>query len=74
MMFKGDPNPDLTLEEWQDCRNYYVRASYDHLLPENVIFACRIRARYAAENVRRSMREIEDLELLWALPEYEWRF
>lgn len=74
MIFPNQPDIDLTLEQWEASRDFYLRASFDHLLPENVIFACRLRARFAAENVRRTLREIEDLELLWALPEYEWRF
>ena len=73
-MFLDQPDIDFTLEEWIDCRNFYLQVSYDPYLPENLVFACRHRARFAAENVRRSMREIEQLELLWASPEYEWRF
>jgi hypothetical protein len=65
LMFLDQPDIDFTLEQWCACRDFYLGASYDPLMPENIVFACRLRARFAAENVRRSVREIEDLELLW---------
>jgi hypothetical protein len=65
MMFLNQPDPDFTLEEWEACRDFYLFASRDPFLPENIRFACKHRARLAAENVRRTTREIMELEYLW---------
>jgi hypothetical protein len=65
-MFLDQPAPDYSLEQWESCRDFYLLASRDKLLPENVLFACRSRARIAAGKVRQALREIEDLELLWS--------
>jgi len=70
-MFLDQPDIDFTLQEWENCRDFYLGVSREPGLPENLVFACRKRARFAAENVRRVTREIENLEFLWALPEIE---
>jgi hypothetical protein len=64
-MFLNQPEPDFTLEEWEACRDFYLFASRDPFLPENIRFACKLRARYAAENVRRVTCEIMELELIY---------
>jgi hypothetical protein len=71
IMFLDQPDIDFTLQEWEDCRNFYLKVSQAPGLPEDLAIACRKRARFAAENVRQISREIENLELLWALPEIE---
>ena len=73
-MFIDNQDTDFTLEQWIACRDFYLFVSRDPRLPENVQWACKYLARFAAENVRRITRDIEGLELLWALPEHEWRF
>ena len=73
-MFLDSPDVDFTLQEWLDCRNFYLQTSRQPGLAEDLVFACRHRARFAAENIRRTVREIENLELQAAMPEYEWRF
>jgi len=73
-MFLDVKDVDFTLEEWEDCRDFYLGVSREPGLPENLQFACRLRARFAAENVRRVTREIENLELQAVLPVKEWRF
>ena len=65
-MFLDKQDIDFTLEDWQRCRNFYLAVSREPGLPENLQFACIHRARFAAENVRRVTREIENLELLWS--------
>ena len=69
-MFLDEPDRDFTLEEWEDCRNFYLRSSQQPGMEENLVFACRERARYAAENVRRSTREIEILNAQWHEPAF----
>jgi hypothetical protein len=60
-MFLDQPEIDFTLEQWQDCRDFYLRTSQESGLPEQLMFSCRGRARFAAENIRRSVREIDKL-------------
>jgi hypothetical protein len=73
-MFLDNQDIDFTLEQWIACRDFYLFVSRDPRLPENVQWVCKHRARFAAENVRRVSREIEELELQAAMPEHEWRF
>jgi hypothetical protein len=70
-MFLDNGPIDFTLQEWIDCRDFYLQTSQKPGLEENVVFACRHRARFAAENIRRVSREIEALNAQWAVFENE---
>jgi hypothetical protein len=70
-MFLDNGPVDFALQEWIDCRDFYLQTSQKPGLPENLVFACRHRARFAAENIRRVTREIEGWEVAWDLPAYE---
>ena len=72
-MFLDDPNPEhsFTLESWNNCMAFYLAVSQEPDIEEALRWACKHRARYAAENVRRVVREIEDWEFAWDLPAYE---
>lgn len=72
-MFLDQPDIDFTLEQWIDCRNFYLQASKELGMPENVRFACRNRWRFAAENVRRTVREIDRLNEEFYSPPFKGR-
>jgi hypothetical protein len=60
-MFLDQPEIDFTLEQWQDCRDFYLRASQEPGMEDELMFSCRGRARFASENIRRTVREIDEL-------------
>jgi hypothetical protein len=69
-MFYEQPELDFTMEEWQNCRDFYLKVSQERGLPENLVWASRGRARFAAENVRRAVREIDKLNDEFYMPAF----
>ena len=68
-MFLDAKDVDFTLEQWEQSRDFYLKVSQEPGLEENLVFACRRRARFAAENVRRVTREIKELNKQFAVYE-----